>query len=205
MQLSSVTALRLPRPTQTSCDWQQTVQLMVRPRRFEHVLRVAELAARIAAGAGADTERAYLAGIVHDIARDLPESEHLRLAPPECDIDRQHPLALHGRSGRALLERWGMTDPVVLQAVEEHTTGPCAHNLVSQAVYIADISEPGRGVNHDIRELALCDLQAALQQALRAKVAYLQGRGIAVHPRTMGVFRAFAPLSGLSTPAEEAQ
>ncbi|WP_169311968.1 bis(5'-nucleosyl)-tetraphosphatase (symmetrical) YqeK [Deinococcus maricopensis] len=163
---------------------------MVKPRRFEHVLRVARLAFDIALANGLDAERAYIAGILHDIARDLPDAELLKLAPPECDIDARHPLALHGRAARTLLERWGFADGTVLEAVEDHTTGPRPHNGVSKAVYIADVSEPGRGVNDDIRELAMTDLDAALRRAIHSKVTYLQGRGIAVHPRTLRVHEA---------------
>ncbi len=170
--------------------WIARVRLMVRPRRFEHVLRVAALARDIALSAGADATRAYVAGLLHDIARDLPDQELLRLAPPECAIDRAHPMAVHGRAGRALLERWGFQDRTVLEAVEDHTTGPRAGHAVAQAVYIADVSEPGRGVNADIRALAFEDLQAATEQAIISKVTYLLGRGIPVHPRTRAVYEA---------------
>ncbi|HEX2863954.1 MAG TPA: bis(5'-nucleosyl)-tetraphosphatase (symmetrical) YqeK [Deinococcales bacterium] len=168
--------------------WQARVSAVVRPERFAHILRVAELAKRIAKVNGLDEGRAYLAGIVHDVARDLPYAELHRLAPPENDIDARHALAVHGRAGRVLLERWGLTDPVVLEAVEDHTTGPRGGNDVAVALYVADVSEPGRGVNDDIRELALKDLHAAYLQAMTAKVRYLQGRGIQVHPRTLAAY-----------------
>ena len=50
------------------------------------------------------------------------------------------------------------------------------------------VSEPGRGVNDHIRELAFSDLQRAYREALCCKVQYLQSRGKAVHPRTMAAF-----------------
>lgn len=153
-------------------------------------MRVARLAHDIALANGIDADRAYAAGILHDVARDLPDRELLRLAPPECTIDAAHPLALHGRAGRALLERWGFSDRVVLEAVEDHTTGPRPGNDVSVAVYIADVSEPGRGVNEDIRELAFTDVDAALRLSIGSKVRYLQGRGIEVHPRTLRTFES---------------
>lgn len=183
--------LPLPSPTPDLGVWEARVRLMVRPKRFEHVCRVADLAQRIALGNGLGHEQAdlaYEAGILHDIARDLPNSELLRLAPPECEIDACHPLALHGRAARTLLERWGYTQRAVLEAVEDHTTGPRRSNMLSACVYIADVSEPGRGVNDDIRELALTDLNAALNRAIVSKVTYLQGRGIQVHPRTLQAF-----------------
>ena len=175
--------------------WLERIRLMVKPRRFEHVLRVAELAREIALQSGLSPQLAYAAGVLHDVARDLPDSELRRLAPPECSIDALHPLALHGRAGRTLLERWGYSaqrpaERVVLEAVEDHTTGPREHNPISACVYIADVSEPGRGVNADIRELALHDLHAALRRAIVSKVTYLQGRGIEVHPRTLASYHS---------------
>ena len=170
-------------------EWQGRVRLMVKARRYEHVLRVAELAQQIALANNLDAERAYLAGILHDIARDLPDAELLRLAPPEVPIDAAHPLALHGRAARTLLERWGYGDAVVLEAVEDHTTGPRSGSPVAACVYVADVSEPGRGVNHHIRELAMVDLEGALTQAISSKVQYLQARGIPVHPRTLAAYQ----------------
>jgi predicted HD superfamily hydrolase involved in NAD metabolism len=196
-------------------SWLPRVQLMVKPRRFEHVMRVAELARDIARANGINPQLAYWAGVLHDVARDLPDSELLRLAPPECAIDAAHPLALHGRAGRALLEHWGLggqglgiqglgspgeDQRVILEAVEDHATGPRAGNGVSACVYIADVSEPGRGVNADIRELALRDLQGALQRAIVSKVTYLQGRGIEVHPRTLATYHSLHSLA-VATPS----
>lgn len=170
--------------------WARRIQLMVKPRRFEHVLRVAELASQIAQANGLNADLAYEAGLLHDIARDVSSTDLLKLAPPECPIDEQHPLALHGRAGRALLEYWGYANQDVLYAVEEHTTGPHPERPISAVVYIADVSEPGRNVNHHIREMALHDLKGALDLAIGSKVRYLQGRGIHVHPRTMQVYEA---------------
>ncbi len=217
-------AFRLPTVWPSLGAWEARVRLMVRPRRFEHVQRVAVLARQIAVANHLDDgqiERAYAAGILHDIARDLPDAELLRLAPqqlrdlpdaellrlapPECEIDALHPLALHGRAARTLLEHWGYRDEVVLEAVEDHTTGPRGGNPVSACVYIADVSEPGRGVNDDIRELAMHDLGAALNRAIVSKVTYLQGRGITVHPRTLTAYRALEPAGCAAVaPAEPA-
>ena len=201
-------AFRLPTVWPSLGAWEARVRLMVRPRRFEHVQRVAVLARQIAVANHLDDgqiERACAAGILHDIARDLPDAELLRLAPPECEIDALHPLALHGRAARTLLEHWGYRDEVVLEAVEDHTTGPRGGNPVSACVYIADVSEPGRGVNDDIRELAMHDLGAALNRAIVSKVTYLQGRGITVHPRTLTAYRALEPAGCAAVaPAEPA-
>lgn len=199
---SAAQPLRWPAPDNDilSALWESRIRLMVKPRRFEHVLRVASLARDIAHANRLDERRAYAAGMLHDIARDLPDSELLRLAPPESEIDLRHPLALHGRAARTLLSQWGYSDEVVLEAVEDHTTGPRSSSGVAACVYVADVSEPGRGVNDDIRELALQDLNAALARAIGSKVLYLQERGITVHPRTLDAYRQLQARGALPRP-----
>ncbi len=174
--------------------WISNVRTLVKPERFEHILRVADLAKEIAASNGLDADKAYLAGILHDVARDLSDEELLRLAPPESEMDRQHPMIVHGRAARTILESWGFTDPEVLDAVEEHTTGPRDGNPISICVYVADVSEPGRGVNDHIRDLAYTDLNRAYREALFCKVRYLQSKGKPVHPRTMAAYDRMSAL-----------
>jgi len=179
--------------------WNERIRAMVKPKRYGHVMRVAALSYAIAEANGLDADRAFTAGLLHDVARDLSCFELLRLAPPECPQDTCHALAVHGRAGRALLEHWGYRDTEVLEAVEDHTTGPRVGNPLSKVVYIADVSEPGRGVNADIRDLAFEDLDAALERAIFSKVEYLQGRGICVHPRTLAVYQSLKFSSGFTT------
>lgn len=168
----------------------EKVQAQVKPERYAHILRVAELAADIAKANNIDVERTYLAAILHDTARDYSSEQLLELAPPTNEIERKHPLALHGRVGRRVAQEWGITDEEVLEAIEGHVYGVKPNHPLGMAVYIADVSEPGRGVNHEIRELALeGHLLEAYRQAVVCKVHYLQGKGIEPHPRTMMAYK----------------
>lgn len=166
----------------------QRVRRMMSNRRFAHVMRVAALADAIALANGfsRDERRATaLAAVLHDIARDLSEAQLLELAPPEFPVEERHPLALHGRAGRAIAVSWGVIDERVLDAIEHHVCGPRYGDRVAMAVYVADVSEPGRGVNDDVRQLAMRDLERAYRRALECKVRYLRSHGKAIHPRTL--------------------
>ncbi len=171
------------------CD---RVKERVSPKRFEHIVRVAILTETIAQAnrfSSGEVRAASLAAILHDVARDLPAEALFRLAPPEAELERQHPLAVHGRAGRRIIEGWGVTDERVLEAVEGHVFGVSHDNRVGMALYIADVSEPGRGVNDDIRALAMHNLFWAYQRAVDSKVRYLRAKGKAVHPDTLRVYR----------------
>ncbi len=174
------------------------VKALVTPRRFEHILRVATLADTIARAndfTRGEVRVTNLAAVLHDAARDLPAEELFKLAPPETDLEREHPLAVHGRAARRLAECWGVTDERVLEAVEGHVFGVPHGNRVGMAVYVADVSEPGRGVNDDIRELAMTNLFRAYQRAVQSKVQYLRAKGKAVHPATLRVYQELRELT----------
>lgn len=177
------------------CD---RVKQMVSPERYQHIIRVAILAETIAIANGFDRgelRATSLAAVLHDAARDLSEEELFRLAAPESDLERQHPLAVHGRASRRLAEKWGVTDERVLEAISGHVFGVPVSNRVGMAVYVADVSEPRRGVNEDIRELAMTNLQRAYQRAVDSKVRYLRDRGKAIHPETLKVYEAIVGLA----------
>ena len=166
------------------------VRALVRPERWAHVERVAILAETIARANAFDADEVRatsLAAVLHDAARDLSAERIFELAPPGDETERAHPLTLHGKAGRALASSWGVNDQRVLNAIEGHVFGVEPHDRIGMAVYVADVSEPGRGVNDDVRDLAMTDLARAYRLALRTKVRYLRARGKPVHPRTLEV------------------
>jgi predicted HD superfamily hydrolase involved in NAD metabolism len=174
------------------------VKRMLSPARFAHLDRVTEVAEAIGRANGFDRgelRATVLASILHDVARELDPERLVALAPPEHPMERAHPLSLHGRAGRALAASWGVTDERVLGAIEGHVFGVPYGDRVGMAVYIADVSEPGRGVNHEIRDLAMRDLDAAYRRAVDAKVRYLRRCGKDVHPRTLKVHDEIARAS----------
>lgn len=169
------------------------VQANVTSERYAHIERVAELADEIAvANAFTPLQRCQVAvaALLHDAARDCSSQELMELAPPRLELEREHPLALHGRAARVLAARWGVHDEVVLDAVEGHVFGVPITDVVGMAVYIADVSEPGRHVNDELRDLSKRDLLAAYRSAVRTKVAYLQRTGKAIHPDTYRTYQA---------------
>ena len=173
--------------------YRELVRASVGPERFAHIERVVELARQVGESNGFSQDelaKVELAALLHDAARDLDDGELLRLAPPQNQVEIDHPLSVHGRAGRRMAEQWGVTDETVLEAIEGHVFGVPLSNRVGAAVYVADVCEPGRGVNHDLRELALADLDAAYRRAVAVKVDYLRRCGTEVHPATLAAYES---------------
>jgi len=183
------------------CNRPELAQLCDRVRervsleRFEHIQRVVRLAEAIAVANRftlAERQATCLGALLHDVARDLSADELLRLAPPENAVERHHPLSVHGRAGRAIASSWGVDDEGVLGAIEGHVFGVEPDDRVGVAVYVADVCEPGRGVNADIRALAMRDLGEAYERAVESKVEYLRSKGKMIHPATLRVYEQIA-------------
>lgn len=168
------------------------------PERVQHVLRVAETAEQLARRHGADPEKAWVAGVVHDFAREIPQAEAVRLSAARgllAEVEEPTVALLHALLGAALVrEELGIEDGEVLRAVARHTTGDAAMSPLDKVVYLADAIEPGRdfpGVR-ELRDLAWRDLDAAVLACLRMTVAALRRSGRTVDRRTLSAIASLA-------------
>jgi len=168
----------------------QRVKESISQKRFFHVLRVTKLAAEIAKANNFEQESfeaAVLAAFLHDIAKELPDKEMFELAPAILEMEKVDSKVVHGRAGRELAKNWGVKSEAVLEAIAGHVTGVEPDKRIGMVVYIADVAEPGRGVNAEIGEMAKTDLSKAYKAALNTKVNYLKLKGKVVHPSTISI------------------
>lgn len=165
----------------------------LRPKRVEHSRNVAHAAAGLAQRYAPQlAERALVAGLVHDNAKSLGDSELLSLAGQHgiqlSAGERANPALLHGKVGAALLpERFGIKDKKVAQAVRDHVTGRPGMDVLSLVLYVADQVAAGRefdGVEL-VREAASRDLHAAAWLVARNKLLSAATGGGVVEPQTV--------------------
>lgn len=118
--------------------------------RQEHSRRVAELARELCPRHGLDSAKGTLAGLAHDLARDMDDMKVQTLAVRDgggiSALEVQRPVLLHGRAASILLrDTLGIEDPEILDAVANHVTGRPGMGLLAKIVFVADFLEPGRG------------------------------------------------------------
>ena len=162
-------------------------------KRYGHALRVADTAEELARVHGLDSDRARLAALLHDAARELPADEFLGLAHdwdlPVGEPERENPKLLHGPVAAELARReLGVEDGEVLDAVREHTTGRAGMGPLSLVLYVADKVEPARDYPSvgRLRRLARGDLRGAAAESLRRSVAHNEELGRPTHPASIG-------------------
>ena len=174
--------------------------------RYEHVLRVARLAGRLAVAHGIDATRARVAGLLHDLARLYSPERLLRECRerglPVAPFEHRNPIVLHARLGAELArERFGVDDPAVLSAIRKHTVAAGVMSPLDAVVYLADGLEPGRSFPEraSLAALAFRDLDDAMRAVLRSSIVYLHSRGLAIAPETLDAARRY----GVDTGFEE--
>ena len=160
-------------------------------KRYDHTLRVAETAERLAGLHGLDPAKARLAGLLHDLSRETSGEELLRIAEERGASvggpEREKPMLLHGPVAAELARtELGVGDEAVLEAIRVHTTAATGMGLLALAVFVADKTEPGREGEwvEELRELAKGSLREAARASLASSISYTEERGRAVHPRS---------------------
>ncbi|MCR5031677.1 MAG: bis(5'-nucleosyl)-tetraphosphatase (symmetrical) YqeK [Lachnospiraceae bacterium] len=153
--------------------------------RYEHTLGVAYTAAMMAEIFGEDSEKAKLAGFLHDCAKCIPDNKKISLCKKAgfliSETELQNPSLLHGKAGSILAkDKYGIDDPDILNAIIYHTTGRPGMSLLEKIIFVADYVEPGRkdhpGMHLDeVRTLAMTDLDQAVIRILGDTLRYLEG------------------------------
>lgn len=160
-------------------------------KRYEHSVRVAETAEYMCSLYGIDAKKGYLAGIAHDICKNISEEEMKSLAIEDgrgiSDVENLKPSLLHGRAAAVLLTKeFGITDPDVIQAVAVHTFGGVGICDLAKIVFCADKIEPGR--EHSTEEyrsrLFAMTLDEMTLYIVEENMAYLKKKGKKIAPST---------------------
>ena len=152
------------------------------PRRYQHCVSVSELAVKLAKAHGVNPRKAYIAGMLHDIAKGLDEEaarNWIEVYWPQA-LDQSWKIWHQYIGATWLKTRLYLYDREIIEAVREHTTGDCRSDL-AKIIYIADKIDPGRG--YDIRrQLAVCmkDLDQGFHLVQQEQKMYLRKEGLNV-------------------------
>jgi len=173
----------------------QTVQLenilkkYLSDKRIAHSRRVANLARDMAERCGIEWHKAYTAGLLHDIARDM-EKEELVYIVKEHDLyhdpmELDMPILLHTHVGAWIVENeLGIKDETILEAIRLHTLAAPQMDNLAKILYIADMLEPERNLPgaDELLETAMDDLDKAMVHCLNSTLKYLIDNGMIIHP-----------------------
>ncbi len=173
----------------------ELIRSRLKDTRFIHSVNVAKCARELAEIYGGDKEKCYTAGLLHDIMKNAPDSEHsevFELAKAELTPDeRQNKKLWHAMSGAEYIKhKMGIDDEELYLAVRYHTTGRADMSLTEKIVFIADFISEERDYDdvNVMRGLAAMSLEKAMLYALRYTIPDLVKKGQTVHRDSVALY-----------------
>lgn len=168
------------------------VKAKLSQKRFAHTMGVADEAKRLAAKWSINEDSAYLAGLVHDYAKETPVSHAIEMLDSfgfQLDEDlMQCPALLHGPLAACLAEReFGIQDRNILNAIAYHTTGRCNMSTLEKIIYLADFIEPHRSFDgvEIVRKLAYDNLDKAVLCEANMVIVFNIKKNVFLHSDTV--------------------
>ena len=135
--------------TERNREFLEILKTRLTPQRLYHSICVAEQAKHLAEVFNGDAEKAYTAGLIHDIMRYEPVDKMLELIENDGqnlpESEKNITVTLHAIAGEIFLRKeLGVTDSEILSAVRWHTTGKEDMSLLEKIIYVADLTSEDR-------------------------------------------------------------
>ena len=171
--------------------FEEKMASVMNEKRFRHTLGVRDMAVKLANIHQIPLQKAALAALLHDCAKDYPKDKQRELAVLSGITDERILSSgeiLHSFAGAYEAQhRWEIRDADILNAIRYHTVGRRDMTMLELCVFVADACEMNRapypGLD-EIRAAAQTDLRAAALISLKRTKEYVLSRGLAFNPVT---------------------
>ena len=161
-------------------------------KRYIHILGVADIAKKLAKLNGISEEKAEIAGLAHDIAKNLSkvrmkeiiEENNIILSAVEKDnANLWHSIIGAIESKNKL----GIEDEEILDSIRWHTTGKENMSILTKIIYIADMIEPSRNFDgvENIRKITFEDLDMGVYYGLTRSIEFLLIKNLLIDENTI--------------------
>lgn len=176
-------------------EYKELLKNRLTPKRYNHSLCVADEAVRLAEKYGGDVEKAYLAGLLHDITKNATPQEHLHIFEEFGimlnSVEKNAEKLWHAISGSAFIEhKLNVCDSEIITAVRFHTTARKGMTLLEKLLYLADFTSADRDYDDvDImRQKVDISIQSALEYALSYTINDLVSQNKPLHIDTVEAY-----------------
>ncbi len=176
-------------------EYQEIIRPFLTDKRYHHSLCVAEAAVTLAKKYGGDSRKAETAGILHDIMKDLPQGEQLKMMEQFgiilTNVERAAPKLWHAVLGAAYIKNeLHLDDAEILDAVRYHTTGRENMTLLDKIIFIADFISADRDYEgvENLRKAAEVSLEQAMIAGITFTIQDLASGCKPIHPDTVAAY-----------------
>lgn len=164
--------------------------------RYDHSIRVAKEAKRLAKHYHIDKKKAYLTGLIHDIAKELTEEENnywIKKGNLSSDLQKEEYKNIkHADIGAVIAKEEYNLDNDICNAIKYHTIGNKDMDMLAKIIFIADkIGRKKLPSNlKQVKQIAYKDLNKSLIYLLEQEKIYIQQKGITIHKNTKELLKA---------------
>ncbi|MBR1864008.1 MAG: bis(5'-nucleosyl)-tetraphosphatase (symmetrical) YqeK [Ruminococcus sp.] len=167
-------------------------------KRYNHSLNVANAAVMLAKKYGGDADKAYTAGLLHDIAKEMPAQEQLAIVKRSsldvCEVETAAVPLFHAIAGAELVqELFGIRDMEIIKAIRYHTVACGGMSKLSVIIYMADLISEDRDYKDvaRMRKLADKNLERAMCEALRFSISDSVAKGNTIPLSTLEAYNEY--------------
>ena len=170
--------------------------------RYSHSLGSAQAAQKLAKYYDLDSNKAYLAGLIHDCAKNLPNNELLEIIKNqiktgflECEL--KNPKVYHAIVAPYIAKKeFEIGDSEILNAIRKHTIGAVNMTLFEKIIFLADKIETNTRDEEYTKPLydciennqGLAGLNMALFKCYKETIKSLVERKLFICPVTIDVY-----------------
>lgn len=170
-------------------------------KRFTHSMNVAVECKKLALKYGEDPDKAFFAGMLHDICKEIPADEQRQLVLGStfsvCREELETHSLWHAIAGANYIKtEYGIEDIDILNAVRFHTVGRAGMSRLEEIVYLGDLVSADRDYKDvdKMRKIAYTDLDAAMLEALIFSVKAVVKKGGFLPPCTVEAYNFYSRL-----------
>lgn len=141
-------------------------------KRYIHSVNVAEECRKLAEKYGDDPEKAYFAGLLHDVCKEFTDDEQRKLISESrfsvCREELETRSLWHAIAGAYFIKSvFGIEDIDIINSVRFHTVGRAGMTRLEEIVYLGDLISADRNYKDvdKMRKLAYLDINKAMLEA----------------------------------------
>lgn len=153
-------------------------------KRYTHSLNVAEECRKLAIKYGEDPDKAYFAGLLHDVCKELPDEEQKALVLESsfvvCREEIETKSLWHAIAGAYFIKTYfGVEDIDILNSVRFHTVGRAGMTRLEEIVYMGDLISADRDYKDvdRIRKIAYTSLNSAMLEGFTYSIKSVVKKG----------------------------
>ena len=167
-------------------------------KRYIHSLNVADESRKLAKKWSVDQDTAYLAGLLHDICKDIPQKEQKDMVDKSSfsvdTVELFSPPLWHAIAGAWYAENiLGITDKNIINAIRYHTVSRAGMSRLEEIIYIADLISIDRNYKdaERMRRLAYTNLDRTMLEAIKYSIIYVVNKGSKLPSSTIEAYNQY--------------